>query len=253
MCRSLAAKRASGLSGASQGVVDLGGRAVPFTVRRSDRARNLRLQVGAEKGLEVVVPRQFALRDLEDLLREKQNWILGKLDHFARTSENLRLSLQQGGRRVLYRGREYEVQIKAEPGAARRVEVEEGTLLVVVPRGAEADAEVVLERWFRSMARLLIHQRIRVVNQKLGLAYNRVFIKGQKTRWGSCSQQRNLNFNWRLVMAPLPVLDYVVAHELLHLIELNHSKKFWALVAEACPDFKVHRAWLRKNGQLLIL
>lgn len=246
----LAKKQASPGKGRSEGSVTLAGRAVAYTVRRSDRAKNLRLQVGLETGLEVIAPKKFDLRDLENILQKKQDWILDKLDHFARVVENRGLHQQQSGRRVLYRGREYEVETIVSPGAAHNVAVEEGKLVVVV---SEGDAGAVLEQWFRSMARLLINQRIRVVNENLNLSFNRVFIKGQKTRWGSCSQRGNLNFNWRLVMAPLPVLDYVVAHELMHLVEPNHSKKFWALVEGVCPDYKAHRAWLRKNGQRLML
>lgn len=250
---SLAKKQASHNKGDSKGSVNLAGKVVPYTVRRSDRAKNLRLQVGLETGLEVIAPKKFDLGDLESILRKKQDWILDKLDHFARVAENWRLFQEQRGRRVLYRGREFEVETKVKPGAARSVAVEEERLVVTVPEGAEGDAGAVLEQWFRRMARLLINQRIRVVNQKLDLSFNRVFIRGQKTRWGSCSQQGNLNFNWRLVMAPLPVIDYVVAHELLHLVEPNHSRRFWALVEGVCPDYKAHRAWLRKNGRRLML
>lgn len=238
----------------SEGTVQLAGRAVAYTVKRSDRAKNLRLQVGLETGLEVIAPKKFDLGDLQELLRNKQKWILDKLDYFTRMAEDRKASPQQlGNRRVLYRGREFEVEIIVVPGTARTVEVEERKLVVIMPEGAEGDAGAVLERWFRAMARLLIHQRLRVVNDRLNLSFNRVFIKGQKTRWGSCSQQGNLNFNWRLVMAPLPVLDYVVVHELLHLVEPNHSKRFWALVEGECPDYKVHRAWLRNNGAKLSL
>lgn len=233
--------------------VELAGRTVTCAVRRSGRAKNLRLQVSAEKGLEVIAPQSYDLRDLKNILREKQGWILDKLEHFARLAEKKSAYQQQGGRRVLYRGREYAVETVVVPGAARKVAVEEDKLVVIVPEGAEGEAVAVLEKWFRSMARLLINQRIRVVNGKLNLSFNRVFIKGQKTRWGSCSQQGNLNFNWRLVMAPLPVLDYIVAHELLHLVEPNHSKNFWALVEAICPEYKAHRVWLKKNGPLLCL
>lgn len=250
---SLAKKQASHSKGCLGESITLAGRDVAYTVRRSDRAKNLRLQVGLETGLEVIAPKKFNLGDLESILRKKQNWILDKLDHFARVVENRRLHRQQGGRLVLYRGREYEVETIVAPGAARKVAVEEGKLVVTVPEGAEKDAGAVLEQWFRSMARLLINQRIRVVNETLNLSFNRVFIKSQKTRWGSCSQQRNLNFNWRLVMAPLPVLDYVVAHELMHLVEPNHSKRFWTLVEGVCPNYKAYRAWLRKNGSRLSL
>lgn len=156
-------------------------------------------------------------------------------------------------KKVLYRGRDYLVETRVEPVRRRKVQIEEEKILITLPEGAEGEAGSALEHWFRSMARLLINQRVRVINQTLNLSYNRIFIKGQKTRWGSCSRQKNLNFNWRLVMAPLPVLDYVVAHELLHLAEPNHSKRFWALVEEICPDYKEHRAWLKNNGWRLVI
>lgn len=237
----------------SGGTVDLAGRTVAYTVRKSARAKNLRLQVSAEAGLEVVLPKKFNPGSLESILREKQNWILDKLNFFSQAVESRRVHREQGGWRVLYRGREYAVETKEEAGAACRVEVEEAKLIVVVPEGAGGNAGAVLEGWFRSMARLLIHQRLRVVNERLKLSFKRVFIRGQKTRWGSCSSQGNLNFNWRLVMAPLPVLEYVVVHELMHLVEPNHSKKFWSLVEDICPDYKAHRTWLRKNGHRLRL
>jgi len=250
---SSAKKQASQGGEAIKGSVNLAGRTVSYTVRRSGRAKKLRLQVGLETGLEVIAPEKFNLNALEDILRNKQNWIIDKLDHFARLVENRLFHLRQDGWRVPYRGREFEVATAVIPGAARRVAVEEGRLVVMVPEGAEREAGAVLEQWFRSMARLLIHQRLRVVNEKLNLSFNRVFIRDQKTRWGSCSQQGNLNFNWRLVMAPPSVIDYIVIHELLHLVEPNHSKRFWTLVEEICPDYKAHRAWLRKNGGRLKL
>jgi predicted metal-dependent hydrolase len=125
--------------------------------------------------------------------------------------------------------------------------------VVTVPAGSENEAGAVLEQWLRSAARQIITQRVEIISKALKLSYNRIFIRNQKTRWGSCSQKRNLNFNWRLVMAPPDVLDYIIIHELMHLIELNHSKKFWRLVADVCPDYQIQRAWLRKNGSRLTL
>jgi predicted metal-dependent hydrolase len=86
---------------------------------------------------------------------------------------------------------------------------------------------------------------------RLGVAYKRVFIKDQRTLWGSCSREGNLNFNWRIAKAPPEILDYLVIHELAHLREMNHSPRFWAVVAEHCPDYKVHRKWLRLNAEFL--
>ncbi|MFZ5633520.1 MAG: M48 family metallopeptidase [Bacillota bacterium] len=235
-----------------RGSLVLAGRAVDYTVRVSGRAKNLRLEVDAESGLQVVVPERFNAAGLEAVLRRKQGWILDKLDHFARLTESRRLLRRQGGGRVLYRGREHQVEIKTGTGPAS-VQADGEKLVVTVPGGAEGQAGAVLEQWLRRMARLVIKQRLEALSRRLNLAFHRVFIRDQKTRWGSCSRRKNLNFNWRLVMAPPPVLDYIVVHELMHLVEPNHSTRFWALVEEVCPDYKAHRAWIRKNGHNLTL
>jgi len=232
----------------------LDGYIVPYTIRRSSRARRLRLQIHLDSGaLEVVAPEAFDL-DLKKILIENKAWILKKLEA-AGWQAAARQACQSQGRSVFYRGKQYMVETRVEPGSAGSVEVEEDRLIVTVAPGQQENGTVtaVLERWMRRMARLLINQRLRVMNEKLRLSYNRVFIRDQKTRWGSCSQQKNLNFNWRLVMAPLPVMDYIVAHELAHLVEMNHSRKFWAVVEQICPEYMVHRDWLKKNGSLLTL
>ncbi len=87
---------------------------------------------------------------------------------------------------------------------------------------------------------------------RLGVGYGRVSVKAQRTLWGSCSLRGNLNFNWRLADAPLETLDYVVIHELCHLREMNHSRRFWAHVEAACPDYRQRRRWLRLNGAALM-
>jgi hypothetical protein len=86
---------------------------------------------------------------------------------------------------------------------------------------------------------------------QLGVTFGRVSVKDQKSLWGSCSRAGNLNFNWRLTLAPPDVLHYVVIHELAHRLEMNHSRRFWAHVERICPDYRVHRKWLRKNGEAL--
>jgi hypothetical protein len=86
---------------------------------------------------------------------------------------------------------------------------------------------------------------------RLGVTFGRVRVKDQKTLWGSCSPAGDLNFSWRLTLAPSEVLEYVVIHELAHRLEMNHSRRFWAHVAKACPDYRLHRRWLRQNGEAL--
>ncbi len=103
----------------------------------------------------------------------------------------------------------------------------------------------------RKMAGGIIKGRIKNIGSSMGLEYGRIFIKDQKTLWASCSGKRNLNFNWRLAAAPPEILDYVVIHELCHLREMNHSKKFWGLVGEACPDYKARKKWLNDHSREL--
>lgn len=104
----------------------------------------------------------------------------------------------------------------------------------------------------RNRAVNLIEPKVEYWAEIIGVEYKRITIRGQKTRWGSCSSKANLNFNYLLALCPESVVDYVIIHELCHLIHMNHSKNFWDLVGRYCPDFNICRAWLRKNGGGLI-
>ena len=108
-----------------------------------------------------------------------------------------------------------------------------------------------LRAWYQLQARSYLNERTAYWTALMGQHYGRVTIKDQRSRWGSCSSLRNLNYNWRLIMAPMPVLDYVVIHEAAHLIELNHSAAFWKIVAAYDPACQAHKLWLRKNGARL--
>ena len=109
----------------------------------------------------------------------------------------------------------------------------------------------ILSGWYKKQAHIQIPKRVRHYANIVGEPFSRIFIKNQKSRWGSCSSARNLNFNWRLMMAPLTVLDYVVVHEISHLKQMNHSKEFWAEVEKVLPDYQEQKKWLDENGRLL--
>lgn len=115
-----------------------------------------------------------------------------------------------------------------------------------LPRSDAAPAPRVPED-HRERARAVFHARVAHWSALMEVKPNRIFVKEQRTLWGSCSTEGNLNFNWRLLLAPPEVLDYVVIHELAHLREMNHSKRFWAIVEAWCPEQKTHRKWLRLN------
>lgn len=231
----------------------LDGRELAYTLRESSRARRLRLLIQPEGGLEVVVPQGTARARIEAVLREKAGWIdatLARLAHEAATIPTL--APLTHGQALPFAGRQLRLALPlAAPGRHPHARLTDETLTLTVADGRQATIRATLEAWYRAQARAVFAERIAHCNAAYGFTFGRVSIKEQKSRWGSCSRAGNLNFNWRLLLAPLPVLDYVVYHELAHLKELNHSPRFWRLVAHVCPEYETHRAWLRHYGRTL--
>lgn len=217
--------------------------AFDYRVRRSDRARRVRVHVDAAHGVEVVLPRRAAEREAAAAIRELRPWIERLIAELART----RAAVAARGASVPYLGEA--LALVAEPGRTR-VHRRGGTLLV--PGGGE-DHRPALERWYRRQARAEIAPRLDAATAAAGTRYSGLTIRGQRTRWASCSAGGAMSFNWRLLLAPAPVLDYVVWHEVCHLEVMDHSPGFWALLAGRCPDYRAHAAWLRRHGATLVL
>lgn len=241
--------------------ITLDGRELVYTLRESPRARRLHLRIRPEGELEVVVPRRTARARIEEVLREKAGWINATLARLAREAAALPTPMPLvHGQTLPLAGRELRLALLlAAPAAPRprtrltRTRLIGETLAISVADGRQETVRAALEAWYRAQARAVFAERIAHCNAAYGFTFGRVSIKEQKSRWGSCSRAGNLNFNWRLLLAPLPVLDYVVYHELAHLKEMNHSPRFWRLVARACPEYETHRAWLRRHGRTLRL
>jgi predicted metal-dependent hydrolase len=243
---------------------------VPYRIRRSDRARRVRVSVDALEGVEVILPRRATTRDARNAMRELGPWVQRRLAQIQRA----RAELCRREGYVPYLGGELAVvpeagRVRAHrrgdellvPGAdARRV----GEVLVPAaaispsPAAAEravpaADWRDAAERWYRRAAREEIAPRLDRACEAAGTRWTRLSIRGQRTRWASCSPTGAMSFNWRLLLAPEPVLDAVVWHEVCHLDVADHSPRFWALLERRCPDYKVHQRWLRRYGPALVL
>jgi predicted metal-dependent hydrolase len=157
-----------------------------------------------------------------------------------------------GPHAFLLRGQPVRLEVERHPGARQpSVEHRPDRLTVVLPPDARQTAEDVAEAWLRRQATYDLTDRLAARSEQMSLRYGLVRVRDQATRWGSCAATTNLAFNWRLVLAPPAVLDYVVVHELAHLSEMNHGPAFWALVALHCPDWRWSRRWLRANYELL--
>jgi predicted metal-dependent hydrolase len=214
-----------------------------YRVRRSDRARRVRVRVDPSHGVEVVLPRRAPEREAAAAIRELWPWIERRMAELHRT----RALVAARGATVPYLGSVLALVAQDGRTCVRR----RGETLLVP--GGEADHRPALERWYRRQARVEIALRLDAATAASGTAYSGLTIRGQRTRWASCSATGAMSFNWRLLLAPEPVLDYVVWHEVCHLEVLDHSSRFWALLAERCPDHRAHAGWLRRHGAALVL
>ena len=214
---------------------------IDYTVRRSTRARRVRVSVDAEKGVEVVLPQRAPDRAAAAAVKELRPWIERRLGEL----ESVRAIVDARDGTVPYLGEE--LILHPEPGRTR---VHRRGEVLRVPAG---DAGPALERWYRRQAKEEIAPRLDRAVEALGTRYTALTIRNQKTRWGSCSSTGAMSFNWRLLLAPEEVLDYVVWHEACHLIHMDHSPRFWALVERHLPSYQAPRRWLRRNGATLVL
>jgi predicted metal-dependent hydrolase len=214
---------------------------IPYTVRRSSRARRVRVNVHAHAAVEVVLPTRAPERAAAAAVSELRPWIERRLDE---AREALARVAARGGT-VPYLG--MQLELVAEPGRTR---VHRKGERLLVPDG---DARPALERYYRRAARAEIAPRLELAAQRAGSTYRGLSIRAQRTRWASCSADGAMSFNWRLLLAPERVLDYVIWHEVCHLEIMDHSPRFWSLVAQRCPDYRRHVRWLRRHGATLVL
>ncbi|MGD1002551.1 MAG: SprT family zinc-dependent metalloprotease [Candidatus Brocadiia bacterium] len=228
----------------------MSGSAVDYQLRMSARARNVRLCVTVQKGLEVVVPRGYDIRNVPRVLERSRRWIQAALLRVESQRKALaatppwQLPLQ-----VELRADGTVWQVEGRKTGARRVSVREqaaGRLLASGPIEDEASCRDALTRWLMHHTRNSLVPRLQDVSFRTGLKYERALVRRQATRWASCSARRTISLNAKLLFLPPDLVDYVLVHELCHLEELNHSKRFWALVHRHHPDFRRHKRLLRE-------
>jgi predicted metal-dependent hydrolase len=222
-----------------------------YTIRRSDRARRLRIVV-APDGVEVVLPRRMALRHAEEFVAEKRPWIERTLRAYRAAEEALPAVRLEDGGEVPYLGLTLTLRVHVEPWRTRPGVSRRGATLHVGV--AEAGPEAVcdaLVRWYRRRARIEIAERLDWAALRAGSQWTKLSIRDPSSRWASCSSSGGMSFSWRLLLAPEPILAYVVEHEVAHLDVMDHSRRFWKLLQSRCPDYREHERWLRRYGPAL--
>jgi predicted metal-dependent hydrolase len=224
---------------------------LPYRIRRSNRAVHARIHVDAD-GVEVVVPNRFPLRNVEPFVREKRPWIERTLRRMRESEAHFPPARLCDGGEVPYLGERLALAVREEPGRMRAHVARRGSALQV-KLGPDTPLQGALEAWYRRRARAEVSPRLDAAVRRAGKSYTRLQIRGQRTRWASCSTSGAMSFNWRLLLAPPEILDYVVEHEVAHLDVQDHSPRFWRVLASRCPSWREHEAWLRRHGHALRL
>lgn len=232
----------------SRGSARLGPRLVPYTIRRSRRARQLSLEVSPRTGLIAIMPLHATLWQLERFLRDQQRWILRHLSRCEALAAETPLRWPYGAT-LPYLGRECAVEVRLNPNEPPGVTWGSGGQFVIsVRRSGLAVARRVVRAWYVEEARRWCEPRVARTAQAMGVTWNGLIIRDQRRRWGSCSRAGHLSLNFRLVMMPEPIADYVICHELAHRRHMNHGDRFWSFLGSHYPAYAEARAWLRRHG-----
>jgi predicted metal-dependent hydrolase len=228
----------------AQALVD--GEIIPVTVKVSARARSYRLSLPHAGDPVLTVPSYGRWNEAAAFLDRQVPWLAERL----KTQE--RPVAFVAGAIVPLRGVDHVIRATGRVrGVVEIGETASGDPALFVPGDAEHRARRLID-WFKTEAQRDLDARVKIHARRLGVEVGTVRLRGQATRWGSCSASGNLNFNWRLVLAPPFVLDYVAAHEVSHILQMNHSPKFWRVVERTLPSMERGREWLKDNGRHLM-
>ena len=213
-----------------------------FTLRRSARARRVRVRIESDGSLLVTLPQAAKASEADAAIAQLEGWIAARRANL----QLARSAVERPAGTLPYLGQLLAVSEQAGRTRAHR----SGDELLVPADDRRAGA---IERWYRRMAKAEVSERLAPALDAFAVEAGPISIRDQRTRWGSCSSSGALSFNWRLLLGPPELLDYVVWHEACHLVVLDHSPRFWALLEQHRPDYREPRDWLRRNGSALQL
>ena len=228
--------------------VKTGGRTVEYTLIATPNRTDVLSQALPNRKIRVYAPKSARLREMDALVIERLKWIdevhqrqdeLTKKQAFSEIS-----SIPLEGRRV---------NVMIQKSVKNEIMLTGGTLIIKTRSEEDAQIEAQVKKWLCERALKRIREALDIYAPTIAKPYGRITIREQKTRWGSCSSKNNLNFNWKLILAPKEALTYVVIHEICHLVHFNHSDRFWALVKARMPDYEIWKKWLKDHGKELTL
>lgn len=219
-----------------------------YTIVRSPRRRKLTINVERDRSVVVHAPESISEEKIYQVIQAKRQWIYEKIHHPQKYHDLPHPPGKElvNGESALYLGRHYRIEVVKTGLSEIRFNQR-----FYIPSAHAGKRREVLREWYIQQAEAKIIPRVRHYARKLGVAYSKIKIVDNLYRWGSCTINNNVNFNWRLIKAPMFVIDYAIVHELAHFIEANHTPRFWNIIRAQAPTMEKAKAWLKENGQLL--
>ena len=216
---------------------------------RSKRSKRLSVKVD-RSGISVISPVNEDIVTIRDFINHNSAWILKKSKFYAKLNNKLDFTPVQKDE-IIYLGKKYKMKFVKD--TLQYTVLSENLMKITFHVNDRRTHNRNILNWYRERTQILLASKVPFFGKQLSISYGKVRIRNQKLRWGSCSKKGNLNFNLLLSALPMNIIDYIIIHELFHLVEFNHSNHFWKLVEDAFPSYKYCRAWLKKNGAYLQL
>jgi predicted metal-dependent hydrolase len=203
--------------------------------------KHVGIRVSQDQSVRIVAPNWLPEHYLESILRKREDWIQKHLHRLRTRKQPVPLLENQ----ILLKGKIFQCEYSAQFN--RTIEIDEERLLI---HAGDAFLEKKYQlAWYRNEARKYFEHRVHDLAARNGFHYNKIFIRSQTTRWGSCSKRKNLSFNWKIIKAPLSIIDYLILHELVHTEFMNHSRQYWQTVQTLYPEYKIASQWLKDHGR----
>lgn len=222
---------------------------IRYTHKTHPRSRSIKIKIEPSGEVVVVTPKRVHPHSVESFVQQQAAWIE---QHLAKINQK-KASSETDSTIALF-GKVYQKQVVANPTISRGVSVGSKQLIINIPSpelkttDLKTKVQTYITRFLKNTAEQYIVPRTHQLGKHMGISFGTITLRQQKSRWGSCSSQGNLNFNWRLIHAPTEVIDYVIIHELAHRHHMDHSTAFWNLVSQYDPAYQQHRGWLKRQG-----
>ena len=235
--------------------IQLGNQTIPYTLKQSLRRKTLSISVN-QNGVSVTAPSNITVEKIESMLHKKAGWIIEQINDFREMNTAVYERSFLSGEKLPYLGRHYRLKVIKTEIQKPNFRFYQGYFLAELSKEIlEEDQRRLLYPlyvdWVKQKAQGFVHNRLPRFTIKLQLEPKKIIIKEQEQRWGSCTPTGNILLNWRIFLAPTSIIDYVLAHEIVHLKHMNHSKEYWETLRMLLPDYEKRKDWLRINGGTL--